>query len=65
MEKKIIKVKFYVSTNYINSASEETVELEFDKDVSEEEMNKEINDCYQEWMHNELDMTWQIIEESN
>lgn len=59
---KTIKVKFYVSTNYVGSAVEEIVEIEVDEDASENEIESDIQAAYEDWLSNNTEREWTIIE---
>jgi hypothetical protein len=59
---KKIKVNFYVSTNVVGSEKEEVVEIEVDENLTEQEVNDIIDEEYTEWMYNELDSCWTILD---
>lgn len=64
---KMRKVKFSVSTGFAGSEIEEEFTLEelgIDEDEyeSEEELNKDINEAYEEWMRGAIDAYWDFIE---
>lgn len=55
------KVKFSIATQYIKSSYEEEQELEFDDDATEEQITKEIEQIYSEWLTTHNYGGWQII----
>ena len=57
----IKKVKFSIATQYIKSSYEEEQELEFDDDATEEQITKEIEQIYSEWLATHNYGGWQII----
>ena len=42
--------KFTIETNYINSEWSQKVELQFEDDASEEEIEQQVNELYTEWL---------------
>lgn len=59
------KVKFGVSTRYVGSRSEEIFTLEalgIDEKLEGEEMEKALFEAYQEWLWEEIDIDYGIIE---
>lgn len=53
-----IKFEFYFSTHYVGSTVTEDVELEFDDDASEEEIEKQIEEAWIEWRNKQCDGGW-------
>ena len=47
---KAIKFNFSIETCYVNSKSCEIIELQFDDDATEEEIEKEVEEIYTEWL---------------
>lgn len=45
------KFSFSIATNYIRSEWKEEVELEFEDDATEEEIEDEVSAYYQEWLN--------------
>lgn len=59
------KVTFKVTTGFVGSEREETIELESlgiieSQYESEEELNRDIDDAFQEWLWNNIDTNWYI-----
>ncbi len=52
------KYKFSIATAYINSEWSEVVELEFDEDASEEDIEEQVNEIYQEWVNEKNYGSW-------
>jgi hypothetical protein len=52
------KYKFSIATVYINSEWSEVVELEFDEDASEEDIEEQVNEIYQEWVNEKNYGSW-------
>ena len=59
---KVIKFKFSIATNYINSEWSEEVELHFDDDATEEEIENEVNEIYAEWLVEKNQGGWTAVE---
>jgi hypothetical protein len=58
---KIIEVQFTVGTKYVGSEVEETVEIEIEENMTEEEINKIIDEEFQIWVWENIDSWWKII----
>lgn len=52
--------KFYVETRYVGSRVTEDIELDFDDDATEEEIESEVEEVYKDWMSNECEGGWEI-----
>lgn len=57
----IKKYKFSVGTRYIKSDWTEEVELEFDDNATEEEIEKEVNEVFEEWVWENAETYWNEI----
>lgn len=62
------KVRFAVSTGYVGSQREEEFTLEeleiIEEDYeTEEELENDINEAYNEWMQENIDAGWGFIED--
>jgi hypothetical protein len=58
----IVKKYFFsVSTYVVGSQDEEEVEIEFDGNETEEEINKKVEENYRDWMFDRLDGYWKEI----
>ncbi len=44
------KFEFCIATNKVGSEQKETVELEFDDDLTESEIEDQANEVYKEWL---------------
>lgn len=44
------KFKFSIGTMYINSTVTEIVELQFDDDATDDEIDDQVNEVYTEWL---------------
>lgn len=62
---KKIKVKFFISTGFIGSDVEETLNIEIPESYTEQERNKYINECFEDWKTTFVDESWAIIEDEN
>lgn len=56
------KFKFSIATNYINSEWSEEVELQFADDVTEEEIENEVNEIYTEWLFEKNQGGWFAVQ---
>jgi hypothetical protein len=54
--------EFYVETKYIGSRVVEEVELEFDDDATEQEIEKEVDDIWTDWRSQNSDGGWILKE---
>ena len=59
-----IEVEFWVSTNYVGSEYKETVEILVEEEATEKEIEDEIDYYYKDWVNNNTDQGWAIIEQS-
>ena len=57
----IIKFEFSVGTRYVGSTVNDEVELEFNDDATEQEIEDEVEDYYKDWMSNEIDGGWKRL----
>ena len=63
------KIKFYVSTGYVNSEVEETIDLVEDYGYSEQEAKEiiknedKIEAIFEEWVWENLDSSWKVLGE--
>lgn len=63
------KIKFYVSTGYVNSEVEETIDLVEDYGYSEQEAKEiiknedKIEAIFEEWVWENLDSGWKVLGE--
>ena len=61
------KIKFYVSTGYVNSEVEETIDLVEDYGYSEQEAKEiiknedKIEAIFEEWVWETLDSGWKVL----
>ncbi len=46
------KFKFTIATQYVRSAYSEEIELEFDDDATESEIDSEVDNAYSDWLSN-------------
>lgn len=53
--------EFSVWTKYINSQVKENVELEFDDDATEDEIEDEVADIWDDWRNRQCDGYWKRI----
>lgn len=58
MEKKF---KFWCSTRYVNSTIEDDVVLDFDDDITEEEIEKQTEECWVAWRNEQCDGGWREL----
>ena len=56
-----IKVRFYVSTNYVGAAAEEELELTVPIDSTDEQIDEIVREYYEQWMYEQLSCSYQII----
>ena len=59
---KTIKVKFYVSTNFVGCEDSEIVEIKIDEGYTQSEINDVIQENYDIWLQNEIDSGWEILD---
>lgn len=65
------KIKFYVSTGYVNSEVEETIDLVKDYGYSEEEAKEifenedKMQEIFNEWLFENIDAGWKKLEEED
>jgi hypothetical protein len=52
------KYEFYVSTGFVGSHRQETVEIEFKGDETDEEIEEIVQEEFNEWVWNEIDASW-------
>lgn len=63
------KIKFHVSTGYVNSEVEETIDLVEDYGYSEQEAKEiiknedKIEAIFEEWVWENLDSSWKVLGE--
>jgi hypothetical protein len=57
---KKITVKFTLGIGYANATHEDEQELEFDDNMTQEEIEAEIEEDWQEWTNNYIDGGWTI-----
>lgn len=60
---KKITFEFSVSTHYVGSKVTEQVELEFEDDATEQEIEDEVSEYWVEWRNNECEGGWTRIKE--
>lgn len=56
------KYRFSVSTTYVGSKVMEEVELEFEGYMTEDEIEKEVEDFYNEWLFENINTSWGVVE---
>ena len=56
------KFNFSIATTYVRSEWKEVVELEFDDDATEEEIEKETEEAYQLWLSEHNYGGWSAVE---
>jgi hypothetical protein len=56
------KFNFSIATTYIRSEWKEVVELEFDDDATEEEIEKEVEEAYQLWLYEHNYGGWSAVD---
>lgn len=56
------KYKFHVSIGYANANREEIVEIEFEGNETEEEIEEILKEEYDAWLYNFLDTGWYEVE---
>lgn len=56
-----IKFEFSVSTRYVNSTVKDELELEFDDDATEEEIEKEVEATWLEWRNEQCEGGWKRL----
>ena len=55
-----LTVEFYISTRYVGSDYKEDLELDVPENLSEYELDKFIQEQYEEWAWEVLDSSWSI-----
>jgi|LULY01.1.fsa_nt_gb hypothetical protein len=60
---KTIKVEFHVGTDRLGSTWSEIVEIEVGEDATEQEIEDEINDYFKDWIWENIDSGFKIIEQ--
>jgi len=60
---KVLKIKFTLSTGFVGAEHEETVELEFKDDMTEEEIEEILEKHWEDWIWNYIDGGWKILKE--
>jgi len=53
--------EFSVSTHYVGSEVSDKIELEFDDDATEEEIEKEVEDNWCDWRNEQCDGGWKLL----
>lgn len=56
------KYRFSIATRYINSEDYEIVELQFDDNATEDEINNEVSEIYQTWANERNQGYWKEVE---
>ena len=58
------KYEFYAATRYIGSDIKEVIEIEFDdyEDMTPEDIEKEVNEYFNEWLFQNIESGWEEIE---
>ena len=59
---KKIKVEFWVSTGFSRSEVKEIVEIEVNENLTQNEIEEEIKECYKIWLHENIETSWQILD---
>lgn len=59
---KTVKFKFSVGTRYVGSTVYDELELQFDDDATDEEIEKESEECFQDWMWSNIDTNIERID---
>ena len=54
----IKKFKFNISTNKYGSDCEDEIEIQFDDDETEEEIENQVNQIYQDWLNEKNQGFW-------
>jgi hypothetical protein len=57
------KYEFYLGTGFRGCTHKEIVEIDFEGDETEEEIEDIVNEWYDDWVGNKLDRSWKEIEE--
>lgn len=52
------KFKFSIATNYINSEWSEEIEIQFEDDATEQEIEDEVNQIYTDWLFEKNQGRW-------
>ena len=52
--------EFYVETRYVGSRVTDEIELQFDDDATEEEIEKEVEECWIEWRNENCEGGWKV-----
>ncbi|WP_298065104.1 hypothetical protein [uncultured Acinetobacter sp.] len=60
---KIIKFELTVGTRYVGSTVKDEIELEFDDDATQEEIDKEIEEAWIQFRAEECDGGWKVLSE--
>lgn len=58
----IVKVEMSIWTRYVGSTIKDIVEVEVDDDATEKEIEKEIQEYYDEWVWSQIDGGYKRIE---
>jgi len=53
---------FTVSTRYVGSEVKDEIELNFEDDATEEEIEKELSETWCDWRNEQCDGGWELIE---
>lgn len=59
---KVIKIAVYLSTGYVGSRVEDELELYFDEDATEDEIEIAKANATREWLFDRLDWGWNVVE---
>lgn len=57
---RIIKAEFRVSSRYVNTEYKETIQFEFEEDSTEYEIEKEIQEVFEQWVWENIDASYEI-----
>ena len=60
---KTIKVEFHVGTNYVGSTWSEIVEIEVGEEATEQDIEDELSDHLEDWITNNINSGFKIIEQ--
>jgi hypothetical protein len=60
---KIIKIYVFVSTCYVGSKVEGTIEVYVEDNATDKEIEQAKEDAAREWMFEQIEWNWQNIEE--
>lgn len=53
-----LKFEFSIGTRYVGSDVKDEIELEFDDDATEQEIESQVEEVYKDWVWEQVDGGW-------